>query len=57
MLKTKQGAGDKLQDVLLEAREIHSSVVALSDGDRLVLNDDNSLQHLVKSLTGWNHQG
>ena len=42
---------------LKEAREIHSSVVALSDGDRLILNDDYSLQHLVKSPEGWNHQG
>jgi len=42
---------------LNEAREIHSSVFALSDGDRLVLNDDYSLQHLVKSPEGWNHQG
>ena len=40
-----------------EAREIHSSVVALSDGDRLVLNDDHSLQHLIKSSAGWNQQG
>jgi ribonuclease Z len=42
---------------LNEAREIHSSVVALSDGDRLVLNDDHSLQHLIKSSAGWNQQG
>ena len=38
---------------LSEAREIHPSVVALSDGDRLVLNDDLSLTHLVKSEEGW----
>ena len=40
---------DSHDESLAEAREIHSSVVALSDGDRLVLNDDLSLTHLTKS--------
>ena len=39
-----------------EAREIHPSVVALSDGDRLQLLDDNSLNHFVKSSAGWTQQ-
>ena len=39
-----------------EAREIHPSVVALSDGDRLVLNDDFSVNHFVKSQEGWLQQ-
>jgi len=41
---------------LSEAREIHQSVVALSDGDRLILNDDFSLSHLHKSSEGWEQQ-
>ena len=41
---------------LSEARKIHSSVVALSDGDRLQLQDDNTLAHLVKSHEGWSQQ-
>ena len=41
---------------LNEAREIHSLVVALGDGDRLVLADDLSLTHLVKQGEGWNQQ-
>ena len=41
---------------LREARAIHQSVVALSDGDRLILNDDYSLQHLVKLPVGWSQQ-
>ena len=41
---------------LAEAREIHTSVVALSDGDRLVLNEDMSLSHLAKSIEGWTQQ-
>lgn len=38
---------------LSEAREIHASVVALGDGDRLVLADDLSLNHLTKQAEGW----
>ena len=38
---------------LSEAREIHASVVALGDGDRLVLADDFSLNHLTKQAEGW----
>lgn len=38
---------------LTESRAIHDSVVALSDGDRLVLGSDLSLTHLVKSTQGW----
>ena len=41
---------------LSEAREIHSSVIGLSDGDRLILNNDLSLTHLVKSPEGWTQQ-
>ena len=41
---------------LREARAIHQSVVALSDGDRLILNEDYSLQHLVKLSVGWSQQ-
>tara|TARA_B100001113_G_scaffold143910_1_gene117778 strand:- start:847 stop:1920 length:1074 start_codon:yes stop_codon:yes gene_type:complete len=41
---------------LEESRIIHDSVVALSDGDRLVLGDDSSLTHLVKSTQGWTQQ-
>ena len=41
---------------LREARAIHQSVVALSDGDRLILNDDCSLEHLVKLPVGWSQQ-
>ena len=41
------GRLDKHDESLTEAREIHSSVVALSDGDRLILNDDLSLTHPV----------
>ena len=41
---------------LEESRAIHDSVVALSDGDRLVLGDDSSLTHLVKSTQGWTQQ-
>ena len=41
---------------LEESRVIHDSVVALSDGDRLVLGDDLSLIHLVKSTQGWVQQ-
>ncbi len=41
---------------LAEAREIHTSVVALSDGDRLILHDDLSLSHLAKSSEGWSQQ-
>jgi len=41
---------------LSEAREVHHSVVALSDGDRLLLNDDLSLNHLVKQGEGWLQQ-
>ena len=47
---------DTHESSLNEAREIHSSVVALSDGDRLILNEDNSLTHLVKSGSGWFQQ-
>ncbi len=47
---------DTHESSLNEAREIHSSVVALSDGDRLILNEDNSLTHLVKSESGWFQQ-
>jgi len=50
------GRLDSHDDSLSEARGIHSSVVALSDGDRLVLNDDLSLTHLVKSEEGWSQQ-
>ena len=50
------GRLDSHDDSLSEAREIHSSVVALSDGDRLVLNDDLSLTHLIKSEEGWSQQ-
>ena len=38
---------------LEEARDIHESVFALSDGDRLVLGDDCSLTHLIKSEGEW----
>ena len=41
---------------LSEASEIHQSVVGLSDGDRLILNNDYSLEHLVKSPEGWSQQ-
>jgi hypothetical protein len=47
---------DSHDESLAEAREIHGSVVALSDGDRLVLNDDLSLTHLIKSEEGWTQQ-
>ena len=47
---------DRHDESLAEAREIHGSVVALSDGDRLVLNDDLSLTHLIKSEEGWTQQ-
>ena len=47
---------DSHDESLAEAREIHASVVALSDGDRLVLNDDLSLSHLIKSEEGWAQQ-
>lgn len=50
------GRLDSHDDSLSEARDIHSSVVALSDGDRLVLNDDLSLTHLIKSEEGWSQQ-
>ena len=50
------GRLDSHDDSLSEARGIHSSVVALSDGDRLVLNDDLSLTHLIKSEEGWSQQ-
>jgi len=38
---------------LIEASEIHSSVVTLSDGDRLILDLDCNLKHLQKSSEGW----
>ena len=38
---------------LIEASEIHSSVVTLSDGDRLILDNDCNLKHLQKSTEGW----
>jgi ribonuclease Z len=41
---------------LSEASEIHPSVVGLSDGDRLILQNDYSLKHLVKSPVGWSQQ-
>ena len=44
---------DSHESSLVEARELHSSVVALGDGDRLVLADDLSLSHLVKQAEGW----
>ncbi len=44
---------DNHEESLNEAREIHPSVVALGDGDRLVLRDDQSLLHLVKQEEGW----
>ena len=44
---------DNHEASLNEARDIHSSVVALGDGDRLVLLDDISLNHLVKQDEGW----
>lgn len=50
------GRLDKHDESLTEAREIHSSVVALSDGDRLILNDDLSLTHLLKIEDGWTQQ-
>ncbi len=39
-----------------EARGIHPSVIGLSDGDRLILNNDLSLTHLVRSPEGWTQQ-
>lgn len=36
-----------------EARSIHASVVACGDGDRLRLEEDGSLAHLVKTENGW----
>jgi len=36
-----------------EASKIHHSVVTLSDGDRLILHDDFSLQHLKKIDDDW----
>ena len=50
------GRLDSHEESLAEAREIHSSVVALSDGDRLILNDDLSIIHLVKEVEGWSQQ-
>ena len=44
---------DSHDSSLAEARKLHSSVVALGDGDRLVLGDDLSLNHLVKQAEGW----
>ena len=38
---------------LAESREIHDSVYALADGDRLILGNDLSLEHLVKINQGW----
>ena len=38
---------------IAEAGDIHDLVIACGDGDRLVLNDDNSLQHLVIQPEGW----
>lgn len=43
-------------DSLLEARNLHSSVVALSDGDRIILNEDFTLTHLQKVKNGWEPQ-
>lgn len=40
---------------LAEAREIHPSVIALSDFDRLILNEDYTLEHLTKLEEGWIH--
>ncbi|HIF45586.1 MAG TPA: MBL fold metallo-hydrolase [Candidatus Poseidoniales archaeon] len=38
---------------IVEAGDIHESVIACGDGDRLILNDDFSLQHLVIQPQGW----
>ncbi len=48
---------DSHKQSLSEASEFHQSVVGLSDGDRLILNYDFSLEHLVKSPEGWSQQG
>jgi ribonuclease Z len=36
-----------------EARPIHASVVACGDGDRLRLEEDGSLTHMVRTENGW----
>ena len=38
---------------LSEAAQIHESVFACNDGDRLILNDDCTLIHLKKTSEGW----
>ena len=40
-------------DSLSEARDLHPSVVALSDGDRIILNEDFTITHLQKVENGW----
>ncbi|MDP6869548.1 MAG: MBL fold metallo-hydrolase [Candidatus Poseidoniaceae archaeon] len=44
---------DNHNESVSEANKIHSAVFACGDGDRLILDEDCTLTHLIKSEQGW----